>query len=95
VFVELLEQDRAGAGVALGVRGGDDHGVRLEQVRLGGRLLEPARELFDGRGGQVGLGEALRAVLLAHGGGVREDGVCCVGHAVILPYERLLHRWWH
>lgn len=84
LLVEVLQQHRARAGPPLGVRGGDDHRVRLEEVGLGRGLLEPARELLDRGCGQVVLGEALGPVLLAHRGGV--EGGVSVGHAVILPY---------
>lgn len=72
-----------------GVRRRDDHGVRLVQTGHG-RVLEPARELVVGAGGEVGLGESLGAVVRTHGGGIGGLGVRRVGwvHGLILQHRR-------
>ncbi len=66
-LVEALEQEDTAMRIAVGVDGGQGHGVGFDRQALGlHRVVEPLAEQAEGIARGVGLAEAIAGVLAAH-----------------------------
>jgi hypothetical protein len=56
-FIDVFEEHRARARPTRGIRGGEDHRVRLDDLGRRDRVREPPPELLQPRGREVGFGQ--------------------------------------